>query len=248
MSHTVAKALSSDLLFRLRGTAEALVADNKGILAMDESNATCNRRFSQLGISQTEEARRSWREVIVTTPGLNECISGTIFYDETIRQHTKNGISFVEAVRAGRMIPGVKVDTGAMNMAGQVGEKITEGLDGLRDRLAEYARMGLRFTKWRAVIGVDDSTPSRACIDANAHALARYAALSQEAGLVPIVEPEVLMEGGHTLERSREVTEEVLRSVFFQLSAQGVLLEGIILKPNMVLRAEIAPGKKLWTR
>lgn len=220
----------------LTDTARAMVANDKGLLAMDESTPTCNKRFEKLGIPLTEELRCAYREMIVTTAGLNESISGAILFDETVRQHLKNGTSFIEALTDKGIIPGIKVDKGAKDMAGHPGEKITEGLDGLRDRLKEYAQMGLRFAKWRAVIAVDkDLLPSRACVEANAHALARYAALCQEAGLVPIVEPEVLMDGNHTLERCFEVTEEVLHVVFGQLYAQGVMLEGMILKPNMVL-------------
>ena len=220
---------------KLIDTAVTLVADDKGVLAMDESNLTCNKRFAEFGIPQTQEARRAWRDLIVTTPNLGECISGVILYDETIRQQTKAGTPFIEAINASGIIVGIKVDAGAKDMAGHPGEKIAEGLDGLRDRLAEYFRMGARFAKWRAVIAVTNDIPSQACIEANAHALARYAALCQEAGLVPIVEPEVLMEGAHTLERSYLVTERVLRTVFQQLYTQGVTLEGLILKPNMVL-------------
>jgi fructose-bisphosphate aldolase class I len=216
-------------------TAKALVADDKGILAMDESNPTCNKRFATLGIPQTGEARRAYREMIVTTPGLGECISGAILYDETIRQTTREGIPFVQAVIAAGIVPGVKVDAGAKDMAGHPGEKVTEGLDGLRDRLQEYAHMGLRFAKWRAVIVIGDGLPSRACIEANAQALARYAALCQEAGLLPIVEPEVLMDGEHTLAQCFAVTEQCLHSVFEQLYTQGAMLEGMLLKPNMVL-------------
>lgn len=220
---------------KLIKTANSLVADNKGILAMDESNPTCNKRFAALGIPQTEETRRAYRELIVTTPGLSDCINGAILYDETVRQTLTDGTSFVKAVINAGIIPGIKVDGGAKDMAGHPGEKITEGLDGLRQRFNEYSKMGIRFAKWRAVIAVGDGIPTRACIDANAHALARYAALSQEAGLVPIIEPEVLMDGNHTLERCFEVTEEVLHVVFNQLYEQGVMLEGMILKPNMVL-------------
>ena len=216
-------------------TARALVADDKGLLAMDESNPTCNKRFAELGIPQTEEARRAYRELIVTTPGLGECISGAILYDETIRQQKKDGTPFVKVLTDAGIVPGIKVDTGAKDMAGHPGEKITEGLDGLRERLEEYFEMGARFAKWRAVIAIGDGIPSRGCIEANAQALARYAALCQEAGLVPVVEPEVLMDGDHTLEQCRAVTEEVLRTVFGQLCAQRVMLEGMILKPNMVL-------------
>ena len=216
-------------------TAKKLVADDKGLLAMDESHPTCNKRFAALGIPQTAEARRAYREMLATTPDLGDYISGAILFDETIRQQTKAGIPFVQVIATAGIIPGIKVDAGAKDLAGHPGEKIAEGLDGLRDRLAEYAHMGLRFAKWRAVIVVDASLPSQACIEANAHALARYAALCQEAGLVPVVEPEVLMDGGHTLERCREVTEHVLRSVFIQLDSQRVILEGMILKTNMVL-------------
>jgi fructose-bisphosphate aldolase class I len=216
-------------------TAKAMVAEGKGLLAMDESNPTCNKRFGKLGILQTEETRRSYRELIVTTPGLGEFISGVILYDETIRQSRKDGTPFVKVITDAGIIPGIKVDTGAKDMAGHPGEKITEGLDGLRDRLVEYAQMGARFAKWRAVITVGDGIPSRGCIEANAQALARYAALCQEAGLVPIVEPEVLMDGEHPLERCFEETAEVLRTVFSQLYTQRVALEGMILKPNMVL-------------
>jgi fructose-bisphosphate aldolase class I len=228
----------------LRDTAMALVASDKGLLAMDESNPTCNKRFAKLGIPQTEEARRAYRELIVTTPGLGESISGAILYDETIRQHKQDGTPFVKAITDAGIIPGIKVDTGAKNLAGHPGEKITEGLDGLRDRLAEYSQMGARFAKWRAVIAVGEGIPSRASIDANAHALARYAVLCQEAGLVPVVEPEVLMEGEQTLERCREVTEEVQRAVFSQLYTQGVMLESMILKPNMVLPGAACPTQE----
>jgi fructose-bisphosphate aldolase class I len=225
-------------------TARGLVAGDKGLLAMDESNPTCNKRFARLGIPQTEEARRAWRELIVTTPGLGECISGVILYDETIRQQKKDGTPFVKVITDAGIIPGIKVDTGAKDMAGHPGEKITEGLDGLRVRLVEYSQMGARFAKWRAVIAVGDCIPSRGCIEANAQALARYAALCQEAGMVPVVEPEVLMDGEHTLERCREVTEEVLRTVFHQLYTQQVMLEGMILKPNMVLPGLTCPHQE----
>ena len=225
-------------------TARKLVADDKGLLAMDESNPTCNKRFAKMGIPQTMEARRAYRELIVTTPGLGESISGVILYDETIRQKKTDGTPFLKVLADAGIIPGIKVDTGAKDMAGHPGEKITEGLDGLRDRLKEYFQMGARFAKWRAVIAVSDGVPSRGCIEANAQALARYAALCQEAGLVPIVEPEVLMYGSHTLERCCEVTEEVLRTVFNQLYGQRVMLEGMILKPNMVLPGLTCPLHK----
>ena len=225
----------------LIATARALVAGDKGLLAMDESNPTCNKRFAAQGIPQTEEARRAYRELIVTTPGLGESISGAILYDETIRQQKRDGTPFVKVIIDAGIIPGIKVDTGAKDLAAHPGEKITEGLDGLRARLVEYFQMGARFAKWRAVIAVGDGIPSRGCIEANAQALARYAALCQEAGLVPVVEPEVLMDGDHTMERCREVTEEVLRTVFTQLYAQRVMLEGMILKPNMVLPGSTCP-------
>ena len=225
-------------------TARALVAGSRGLLAMDESNPTCNTRFSALGIPQTEDARRAYRDWLVSTPGLSEYISGAILYDETIRQRTNAGTPFAQAIADAGIIPGIKVDTGAKDMAGHFGERITEGLDGLRDRLAQYARMGARFAKWRAVITVADGIPSRGCIEANTQALARYAALCQESGLVPIVEPEVLMDGTHTLERCSNVTEEVLRALFGQLYTQGVALEGVLLKPNMVLPGLACPTQE----
>jgi fructose-bisphosphate aldolase class I len=225
-------------------TAHALFAGDKGLLAMDESNPTCNKRFTALGIPQTEETRRAYRELIVTTPGLGESIGGAILYDETIRQKTKAGTPFVKALADAGIVPGIKVDTGAKNMAGFAGEKVTEGLDGLRSRLTEYFQMGARFAKWRAVITLGAGIPSWGCMEANAHALARYAALCQEEGLVPIVEPEVLMDGDHTLERCREATEEVLRIVFEQLHTQRVMLEGMILKPNMVLPGLACPRQE----
>src|ERR1700691_4501699 len=228
----------------LINTASKLVAGDKGLLAMDESIPTCDKRFARLGIPQTEETRRAYRELIVTTPGLGECISGAILYDETIRQQTNDGTPFAKAIASAGIIPGIKVDTGAKDMAGHPEEKITEGLDGLRERLAEYSRMGARFAKWRAVIALGDGIPSRGCIEANALTLARYAALCQEAGLVPVVEPAVLMDGDHTMEQCRQVTEEVLRTVFAQLSAQRVMLEGMILKPNMVLPGLMCPKQE----
>jgi fructose-bisphosphate aldolase class I len=222
-------------------TAQALMAGDKGLLAMDESNHTCNERFEKAGIPQTEETRRSYRELIVTTPGLGKFISGVILYDETIRQSRRDGTPFVKVITDAGIIPGIKVDTGEKDMAGHPGEKITEGLDGLRERLAEYSQMGARFAKWRAEIAMGDGIPSQGCIEANAQALARYAALCQEAGLVPVVEPEVLMDGDHTLQRCFEVTEEVLRTVFNELYTQRVMLEGMILKPNMVLPGLTCP-------
>ena len=239
--NTRAESFSLDLSRQLRDTALALLTDDKGILAMDESTATCNARFAKLGIPQTAEARRDWRELIVTTPKLREAISGVILFDETLRQKLKDGTPVLNAVADAGVIPGIKVDAGAKGMAGHPQETITEGLDGLRDRLDEYARLGVRFAKWRAVIAIGNETPSRACIEANAHALARYAALCQEAGLVPIVEPEVLMDGAHSLKRSCEVTCELLYTVFEQLHVQKVMLDAMILKPNMVLPGLVSP-------
>jgi fructose-bisphosphate aldolase class I len=216
-------------------TAKNLVADDKGLLAMDESLPTCNKRFAKIGIPQTVEARRDYRELIVTTSGLNESISGAILSDETIRQQKNDGTAFVKILAGSGIIPGIKVDAGTKDLAGHPGEKITEGLDGLRERLAEYRQIGARFAKWRAVLVIGNHIPSRGCIEANAQALALYAALSQEAGLVPVVEPEVLMDGDHTLARCFEVTEEVLHTVFDRLYRQRVMLEGMLLKPSMVL-------------
>lgn len=225
----------------LSTTAQALVAPGHGLLAMDESTGTCNARFAALGTPETVEARRAYRELLVTTPGLAAGISGAILFDETIRQCTVAGVSFVEILQQAGIIPGIKVDLGAHELAGWPGEKVTEGLDGLRPRLAEYAGLGARFAKWRAVLAIGSDRPSRACIEANAHALARYAALCQEAGLVPIVEPEVLLTGPHSLARCAVVTEEVLHEVFAQLRTQGVALEGMLLKPNMVLAGADCP-------
>jgi fructose-bisphosphate aldolase class I len=228
----------------LKDTAKLLFADYKGLLAMDESTPTCNKRFSTLGIPQTEETRRSYRELIVTTPKLGESIGGAILYDETIRQQTTGGTPFVKVLIEAGITPGIKVDTGAKELAGHARERVTEGLDGLRERLQEYFQMGARFAKWRAVIAIGDGLPSWGCIEANAHALARYAALCQEAGLVPVVEPEVIMDGEHTLERCCEVTDELLRTVFSELFAQRVMLEGMILKPNMVLPGLSCPHQE----
>ncbi len=208
---------------------------------MDESNPTINKRLAALGIPQTVKSRRAWRELILTTPGLGQFISGAILYDETIRQSKDDGTPFVKLLTDAGIVPGIKVDTGAKALAGHPGEKITEGLDGLRERLVEYRQMGARFAKWRAVITIGDGIPSRGCIKANAHALARYAALCQENGLVPIVEPEVLMDGNHTMEQCASVTEAALHAVFQQLYLQRVLFEKVILKPNMVLAGKDCP-------
>lgn len=224
---------------KLNETAKAMVAGDKGLLAMDESTPTANKRFAAVGIPQNEESRRAYRDMIVTASGLGDCLNGAILVDETIHQKTTAGVPFAQALEKVGIIPGIKVDAGAKPMAAHPDEKITQGLDGLRDRLADYVKLGARFAKWRAVITIGDGIPSHACIDANALTLALYAALCQEAGLVPIVEPEVLMDGDHTLQRCAEVTERTQHALFAQLIAQGVLLEGIILKPNMVL-----PGLK----
>jgi len=225
----------------LVATAHTMMQAGKGLVAMDESNSTCNKRFAKLGIPQTVEARRAWRELILTTPGLGEFISGAILYDETIRQSKNDGTPFIKLLTEAGIIPGIKVDAGAKELAGHRGEKITEGLDGLRERLSEYRQLGARFAKWRAVISIGEGIPSCGCLEANAHALGRYAALGQEAGLVPIVEPEVLMDGDHTLEQCARVTEAALHTVFSQLYRQRVLLEGMILKPNMVLPGRDCP-------
>jgi fructose-bisphosphate aldolase class I len=219
----------------VRDTATELVASNKGLLAMDESTPTCNKRFTQFGIPETAEARRDYRALILTTPDLSKYISGAILYDETIRQQASDGSSFIDlAIKAG-IIPGIKVDLGTTDMAGFPGEKITMGLDGLRDRLNEYAGMGLRFAKWRAVISIGNGIPTETCIATNMQILAQYAALCQEAGIMPIVEPEVLMHGEHSIKQCFEVTEKVLKGLFDELYKQRVDLEGMLLKPNMVL-------------
>ncbi|MEO1354003.1 MAG: class I fructose-bisphosphate aldolase [Cyanobacteria bacterium J06635_15] len=222
----------------MRATAQKMVASGTGILAMDESNGTCNKRFQNLGIPPTEEYRQIYRQLILTTPGLSDYISGPILYDETIRQSTQDGVPFLKVITDAGMIPGIKIDTGAKDLAGHPNEKVTEGLDGLRDRIAEYYQMGARFAKWRAVITIENGIPSRACIEANTHGLARYAALCQEGGLVPIVEPEVLINGNHTLERCWQVTDETLHAVFNHLYTQNVAFNQMILKPSMVV-----PGK-----
>lgn len=224
---------------KLIETAKAMVMGDKGLLAMDESNTTCNKRFEQLGIPQTIDYRRSYRELLVTTPGLERFINAAILSDETIHQQTKDGIPFVDILVNAGIIPGIKVDMGTKDLAGFQSEKITEGLDGLYERLIEYHKLGARFAKWRAVITIGDKIPTWACIEANTHALARYAAICQQAQIVPIVEPEVLMDGDHTIEKCYEVTEKTLHVLFDQLFKQGVDFKATILKPNMVL-----PGKE----
>jgi fructose-bisphosphate aldolase, class I len=225
----------------LQSTVQAMMADGKGILAMDESKGTCDRRFEKLGIPTTEERRRTYRELILTTPHLADFISGAILFDETIHQSTQAGVPFIKVMQESGMIPGIKLDLGAKDLAGCVGEKVTEGLDGLRERIAEYYQIGARFAKWRAVITIDTGIPSETCLVANAHALGRYAALCQEGGLVPIVEPEVLMDGNHTIERCYEVTERTLQVLFDQLKLNRVDLERMILKPSMVISGASCP-------
>jgi fructose-bisphosphate aldolase, class I len=219
----------------LNETARALVAPGKGILAADESTGTIKKRFDSIGIESTEESRRAYRDMLFTTDGAADHISGVILYDETIRQSTSDGTPFPEYLEQQGVIPGIKVDLGAKPLAKAPDETITEGLDGLRDRLNEYRELGARFAKWRAVISIGDAIPSEYCLWTNAHALARYAALCQEAGIVPIVEPEVLMDGDHTIERSFEVTSRTLHAVFTELRDQRVEPEDMLLKPNMVL-------------
>jgi fructose-bisphosphate aldolase class I len=223
----------------LSATARAMVAKARGILAADESTSTIKKRFDSIQLTSTEESRRAYREMLFTATAAQAYISGVILYDETLRQKTQDGVPFPAYLQEHGMLPGIKVDMGAKPLAGFPGETITEGLDGLRDRLTEYYKLGARFAKWRAVIDIGSGIPSAYAIDANAHALARYAVLCQEAGIAPIVEPEVLMDGAHTLERCEEVTNVVLDRVFEQLFAARVFLEGMVLKPNMVV-----PGKK----
>jgi fructose-bisphosphate aldolase class I len=225
----------------LEAIARAMVAPDKGILAADESTGTITRRFAAAGIESIPENRQAYRDMLFGTPRLGEYISGVILYDETIRQSALDGTPFPTLLRRNGMIPGIKVDLGAKELALHPGEKVTEGLDGLRERITEYRGMGARFAKWRAVITIGDGIPSRACLAVNAHALARYAALCQEGDLTPIVEPEVLMDGDHTIERCFEVTEATLHTVFDELVLQGVVLEGMVLKPNMVTAGSKAP-------
>ncbi len=219
----------------LAGTARAMVVDGKGILAADESTGTLTKRLEAQGIESIVESRRRYRELLLLAPGVERHISGAILYDETIRQSDSEGCPFPDALLERGIMTGIKVDTGAKPLAGAPGETVTEGLDGLRERLAEYRELGARFAKWRAVISIGDRGPGQACVAANAHALARYAALCQESGIVPIVEPEVLRDGEHSLERCAEVTETVLRAVFTALAEQEIVLEGMVLKPNMVM-------------
>ena len=223
---------------QLAETAQAMVAPGKGVIAIDESTTTIGKRFAAVGLENTEENRRAWRELLLTAPKLSEHISGAILYDETLRQSTKAGVPFAKYLADHGILPGIKVDKGTVPLAGFPGERVTEGLDGLRARLEEYYRLGARFAKWRAVIDIGEDIPTGTCIEVNSHALARYAALCQEQGLVPMVEPEVIMDGDHDIETCYEVTEVVLRSLFDALYNQNVMLEGTILKASMVV-----PGK-----
>lgn len=231
----------------LHETARALVAPGKGILAADESAPTIKRRFDGIGVDSTETNRRDWRQLLFTAEGIGDYISGVILFEETLGQEASDGRTLVEVLTSAGVIPGVKIDKGAKDLAGAPEEKVTEGLDGLRERLAEYAELGARFTKWRAVIAIEEGLPTDYCLDVNAHALARMAALSQEAGLVPIIEPEVLMDGSHDIAACAEATERALRATFACCAAQGVELPGALLKPNMVLSgkdaAERAPAE-----
>ena len=226
---------------QLAAIAQAMVAPGKGIIAIDESTATIKKRFDSVGIDCTEENRRAYREMLLTTPNLGQHISGAILYDETLRQKTKSGVPFTKVMMDNGILPGIKVDMGAKPLAGFPGELVTEGLDGLRERLKEYAQLGAKFAKWRAVITIGEDAPSGTCIEANCHALARYAALCQEAGIVPMVEPEVLMDGEHDIDTCYEITEVTLRSLFGALYEHNVMLEGTILKASMVVSGKDAP-------
>jgi fructose-bisphosphate aldolase, class I len=227
----------------LNAIARSIVADHKGVLAADESTGTIKKRFDSIGVESTEESRRAYRNLLFTTDGFEEYVGGVILYDETIRQASDDGTPFAELLTRRGVVPGIKVDTGAHEMAGHPAEKVTEGLDGLRARFEEYHGLGARFSKWRAVITIGEGIPTEACLHANAHALARYAALSQEAGIAPIVEPEVLMDADNTIERCHEVTSRTLQLVFDELDRQGVALEGMLLKPNMVISGKQCPTK-----
>ena len=228
---------------QLAETAQAMVAPGKGIIAIDESTGTIAKRFAGVGIENSEENRRAYRELLLTTPNLSQHVSGAILFDETLRQSTRAGVPFAKFMADAGMIPGIKVDKGTQPLAGFPGEVVTEGLDGLRERLAEYYKLGARFAKWRAVINISDEIPSGTCIEANMHALARYAALCQEQGLVPMVEPEVIMDGAHDIDECFEVTDVTLRSLFAALNEQGVMLEGTILKASMVLPGTLSHDK-----
>ncbi len=225
----------------LISTATAMMAGEKGLLAMDESTSTCNKRFEEVGIPQTIEYRRAYRELIVTTPDLGKCLSGAILFDETIYQATKEGVLFIDILKNAGIIPGIKVDEGTIDMEDAPGEKITQGLDGLSDRLAKYYQLGARFAKWRAVITINKNTPTKAAIEANMKLLAEYALMCQQAGIVPIVEPEVLMDGTHDIKKCFDVSEKVQQTLFEELAAKNVDLRGLILKPNMVVPGLSSP-------
>ena len=228
----------------LQDIAQAMTIKGKGILAADQSNPTCKKRFDSIDVDSTEKNRNIYRDMLFTTKGMEEFISGVILFDETIRQSTiKRGVSFPDFLSDLGVIPGIKVDAGAKHLSGTDDEKVTEGLDGLDDRLKEYYSLGARFAKWRAVITISDSEPSGTCISANAHALARYPSLCQKNGIVPIVEPEILMDGDHPIEDSFFISEEVLHTVFYELYGQNVELEGMVLKPNMVLSGYNCPDQ-----
>jgi fructose-bisphosphate aldolase class I len=225
----------------LKDTIHVILAEGKGILAADESNPTCTKRFEAVGVASTEENRRAYREILFTTPGIEQYLGGVILFEETLKQKTMSGVPFPEVLAKRGIIPGIKVDKGTKDLALHPDEKITEGLDGLRERLQEYKALGARFAKWRAVIAIGSAMPTPACLRANAHALARYAAICEEADMVPILEPEVLLDGNHTLERSYEVTRDTLKILFGELAAQGVPAEGVILKTSMVIAGKEAP-------
>lgn len=237
----MAPRIASTIAQQLAVTARALVADGRGILAADESSATCTQRFEKLGIKSTPESRRDYREMLFSTPGIGAFISGAILYDETIRQSTRDGTPIPELLRRQDIIPGIKVDTGTKPLATASDEKVTDGLEGLSERVAQYHSLGARFAKWRAVFTIGLNSPSRYCIEVNVRALARYARICQEGGLVPIVEPEVLMDGDHDIDRCEAVTTGTLQHVFHALNRQNVLLEGIILKPSMVIAGKASP-------
>jgi len=225
----------------LYNTAKQMVAKGKGILAADESTPSCNKRFAALSVAQTQEMRRQWRELLLTTPGIEEFLSGVILYDETIRQQTDQGVGFAKLLQGKGIIPGIKVDQGTVDFPGHPGEKITQGLDGLADRLKEYYDMGARFTKWRAVIAIGEGIPTQDCLQKNAEILAEYAKISQQEGFVPIIEPEVLLEGDHTIQKAEEVTTQTLQAVFAEAQKAGVDLQGLILKSSMVLSGKDCP-------